>query len=157
MSITTKGSEMWVRLHNSNGYTLLKIDCPTGITGLGGSKPQIDVTCLDDKEMQYQPGMAQPGTLTVNINFDPADASHQELWDHFNDGDTLEFVIGLSDGTAPPSVNSGSGVFTFPSTRSYVDFQGYISDLPLDIALNTVVKSAMQIQRSGARTAHWKT
>lgn len=157
MSLTTRGTEMWVRLQNSNGYELLKIDCPTGITGLGGAKGQVDITCLDDQEMQYSPGMAQAGTLTVNINFDPSDASHVALWDAFSLDDTLLFVIGLSDGTADPTVNSSTGVVTYPATRTYISFNGYIADLPIDIAINSVVKTAMQIQRSGARTLHQKT
>lgn len=156
MSVTTRGTEMWVRLQASNGYELLKIDCPTGITGLGGSKGQVDITCLDDQEMQYSPGMAQAGTLTVNINFDPSDASHVALWNEFSTDETLTFVIGLSDGSADPTVDSTTGVITYPSTRTFISFNGYIADLPVDIALNSVVKSAMQIQRSGARTLHKK-
>lgn len=159
MAVQTKGSEMWVRLQDSNGYHLLKIDCPTGITGLGGAKPQVDVTCLDDTEMRFIAGMANPGTLTVNINFDPSDDSHLALWDSFNaEGqETLTFVIGFGDGTSDPTVDSGTGVITYPSTRTFINFDGYIADLPIDIAINTVVKSAMQIQRSGGRTLHPKT
>src|SRR4029077_18752380 len=117
MAVQTKGSEMWVRLQDSNGYNLLKIDCPTGITGLGGAKPQIDVTCLDDTEMRFIAGMANPGTLTVNINFDPSDASHLALWDSFNaEGqETLTFVIGFGDGTADPTADPTTGVITYPS------------------------------------------
>lgn len=158
MSVQTKGTEMWVRLNDSNGYHLLKIDCPTGITGLGGSKPQIDVTCLDDLAMRYIGGMAQPGTATVNINFDPSDDSHLALWDSFNseESETLTFVIGLGDGTADPTVNSGTGVITYPSTRTFINTDGYVSNFPVDIALNSVVKSAMQIQLSGQATIHPK-
>jgi hypothetical protein len=102
--------------------------------------------------------MANPGTLTVNINFDPSDASHLALWDSFNaEGqETLTFVIGFGDGTADPTADPSTGVITYPSTRTFINFDGYIADLPIDIALNTVVKSAMQIQRSGGRTIHPK-
>jgi hypothetical protein len=157
MSLLTKGTEMWVRLHDSAGYSLLKINCPTGITGLGGAKSQIDDTCLDDLEMKYKPGMAQPGALTVNINFDPADASHIALWDAFDSDDILLFIIGAGDGTADPTVNTGSGIVTYPSTRSFISFDGHLADFPVDFALNTVVKTAMSIQRDGPRALHPKS
>jgi hypothetical protein len=159
MSVLTQGTEMWVRLQDSNGYHLLKINCPTGITGGGGSKPQIDDTCLDDVEMKYKPGMAAPGALSVPINFDPSDASHVALWDSFEaiPAETLHWIIGWGDGTSDPSVNSGTGIITYPNTRTWVDFDGYIADLPIDFALNQVVKSTMSIQRSGARNLHPKT
>lgn len=158
MSVLTQGTEMWVRLQNSNGYELLKVNCPTGITGGGGAKPQIDDTCLDDVEMKFKPGMASPAALSVPINFDPSDASHIALWDGFNEipPETLTWVIGWGDGTADPTVNAGTGVITYPSTRTFHDFEGYIADLPVDFALNTVVKTQMSIQRTGPRHLHPK-
>jgi hypothetical protein len=138
------------------GWSLVAVGCPTGITGLGGGRSQVDVTCLDSQEMEYEPGMANPSAVTVNLNFDPAKISHQELWNLFEDGTTLHWVIGLSDGTAAPTIDTGSGTVTYPTTRSWIDFNGYISDFPFDAAINNVYKSAMQIQRSGARTLHVK-
>lgn len=157
MSQNTKGTQLYMRTTNSNGYTIVQIGCPTGITGLGGAASQLDDTCLDDLEMQYQPGMPNPGQMTVNLNFDQTKISHQELWDLFNAQTTVHWVVGFSDGKdIPPTVNASTGVITYPTTRTYVDFDGYIADLPLDFAINSLVKSAMQVQRSGARTLHIK-
>lgn len=153
----TKGTQLYLRYQNSNGYALTTIACPTGITGLGGGRQQIDVTCLDDDEMQYEPGMPAPTTVTVNLNFDPQKPSHLLLWNLFESGDTEHWIVGLSDGTAAPTVSSSTGVITYPTTRSYIDFDGYISDFPFDAAINTVYKSAMQIQRSGPRFLHVKS
>lgn len=156
MAIKTKGTELWLVQEDSSGVSLIKIGCPTGISGLGGAKSQIEVTCLDSDEQEFEAGFAQPGAVTVNLDFDPAKISHSELWDLSESGENRQWVIGLSDGTAPPTVASGP-VITFPTTRTFVEFSGYVSDLPLDFALNSVVKSAMQIQRSGARVLHVKT
>lgn len=153
----SKGTELWFSMQNSNGWSLVKVGCPTGITGLGGSRSQIDVTCLDSQEMEYEPGMANPSAITVNINFDPTKISHRDLWDLAESGETLQWVVGLSDGTAPPTINSSTGIITYPTTRTYFDFLGYISDFPFDAAINSVYKTAMQVQRSGAKTPHWKT
>lgn len=156
MSLKTKGTEMFFVYQNSNGYNLVKLGCPKGIQGLGGSKPQIDETCLDSLEMEFGPGMANPSAITVDLDFDPSKVSHQDLI-HMDQNDTIAtWVVALSDGTAVPTVNNSTGVVTFPSTRTYIDFQGYIADVPLDLAVNANVKSSVSIQRSGARNFHFK-
>lgn len=155
MAVKTKGTELWLVRNDSTGYSVVKIGCPTGISGLGGGKSQIETTCLDSEEQEFVAGFAQPGAVTVNLDFDPTKISHTELWAYSESGESLSWAIGFSDGTAVPTVDS-LGTLTFPSTRTYVEFTGYVSDLPLDFALNTVIKSAMQIQRSGSRTLHVK-
>lgn len=154
MAVRTKGTELWL-LKPGSTPEIVKIGCPTGISGLGGAKSQIETTCLDSEEQEFVAGFAQPGAITVNLDFDPAKISHQELWGLSESGDEVTWVIGFSDGTAPPTATGGS--LTFPATRTYIEFQGYVSDLPLDFALNDVVKSTMQIQRSGGRILHNKT
>lgn len=155
MALKTKDTKLWMVLNDSAGYSLVEIGCPTGITGLGGSKSQIDITCLDSQEQEFLAGFAQPGQMTVELNFDPKVVSHQQLWDLFNSGDTVTWIVGMSDGAVPPTIDS-AGSLTFPATRTYVEFDGYIADLPLDFNTNDVVKSSMQVQRSGARVAHFK-
>lgn len=155
MAVKTKGTELWLVRNATAGYSIVKIGCPTGISGLGGGKSQIEVTCLDSTEQEFVAGFAQPGAVTVNLDFDPTKISHTELWAYAESGKTLTWAIGFSDGTTVPTVDS-LGVVTYPPTRTFINFQGYVSDLPLDFALNSVIKSAMQIQRSGVRTLHVK-
>jgi len=144
---------LFLRLQDSAGYSMIKVGCPTGLTGLGGSRAQLDDSCLDSEEMEYLAGMANPGQVTVNLNFDPAKISHLELWDLFETGDTVTWVIGFRDSTAPPVVDT-AGSITYPGGRKYISFEGYVADLPLDFAINSLVKSTMQVQRSGPRTRH---
>lgn len=155
MSLKTKGTEVFFIFQNSNGYSVVKLGCPKGVQGLGGSKSQIDKTCLDSQEMEFDPGMANPGALTIDLDFDPSKVSHQDLLYMDANDETVTWIIALSDGTAPPTVNSGTGVVTYPSTRSYISFLGYIADVPFDIAVNQNVKSNVSIQRTGAKTFHW--
>lgn len=155
MAIVTKGTELWMVMNTSAGYSVVKIGCPTGITGLGGAKSQIETTCLDSDEQEFLAGFAQPGQMTAELDFDPSVISHQQLWD-LNENDTvLTWIVGFSDGTATPTVDS-AGTVTYDTARTFIEFDGYIADLPLDFAINSVVKSSMQVQRSGARTAHFK-
>lgn len=155
MAVPTKGTKLWLVQEDSAGFDLIQIGCPTGISGLGGAKSQIETTCLDSEEQEFVAGFAQPGAVTVNLDFDPAKISHTELWDLSESGEKRNWVIGLSDGTALPTIDT-NGEVTGPTTRTFIEFSGYVSDMPLDFALNSVVKSAMQIQRSGGRKLHPK-
>lgn len=157
MSRSTKGTQLYMRYQSTSGYHVVQVGCPTGITGLGGAASKIDDTCLDDLEMKSKPGMPDPGQMNVGLNFDPAVVSHQDLWNLFEDQTVTEWAIGWGDGKdIPPVVDIGSGQMTFPTTRTFTSFDGYIADLPLDFALNSLVKSQMAVQRNGPRTMHYK-
>lgn len=154
MAVKTQGTQLWMVVAATIGASVVRIGCPTGISGLGGSKSQIETTCLDSDEQTFLAGFATPGQMSVNLDFDPAIVSHTQLWDLFNSGEQVQWIVGFHGSTDAPSVDT-FGIITYPTTRTFIDFSGYIADLPLDFALNSVVKSAMQVQRSGARTAHF--
>jgi hypothetical protein len=87
----------------------------------------------------------------MSINFDPADSTHIALETIFQANTTVLWAIGWGDGTTDPTVDSNF-LFDLPTSRSWLTFQGYVSDLPFDFALNAVVASSISIQMSGART-----
>lgn len=62
-------------------------------------------------------------------------------------GTKVDWVVGWSDGTSLPTADSNCGAVV-PATRSFIHWNGYISDLPFDFALNAVVTSNMTIQLS---------
>lgn len=153
----TKGTELFVRILNtSGGYEIIKIECPTAITGLGGAAAQVDDTCLDDEEMSYSAGMPNPGQVAVPINFDPALESHRLLRSLYNSQETVLWAVGDSDGKGIRPTVAGDGTVTYPTTRTFHSFLGYVADAPLDFAINANVKSNVSIQRSGAVTDHYK-
>jgi hypothetical protein len=157
VSITTKGTQLYLRIQNSNGYEMVQVGCPRGIQGLGGAASQVDDTCLDDEEMKYKPGMPNPGAMTVDLNFDPTVISHQELWELYNSQEVVPWAVGWSDGKDIPPTVDMSGTITYPSTRTFTSFEGYIADLPLNFAINALVTSQMSVQRNGPRVMHYKT
>jgi hypothetical protein len=156
VSLTTKGTEVWFVLSETGGYELVKVGCPKGAGPIGGSKSQIDRTCLDDTEKQFDPGMASPGAISVPLDFDPSKVSHQQIVDMDLDDLKTTWIVGMGDGTSLPSVNAGTGLITWPSTRTFVEFQGYVADVPLDFQIDKNVGSTVSIQRSGPKTFHWK-
>jgi len=147
--LKTQGTELFFV---SSG-AVVKLACPTGITGLGGAADQIEVTCLDtldDKE--YRRGLGNPGSVSVPFNLIPTDASHQVLFDLQDSGDVISWLIGFSDATTDPTLDSNDN-FVVPASRTCAQFQAYVSDVNVDIATNEIVRGTLTLQRSG--TVDW--
>ena len=157
MSMKTKGTEIWFLKNDSNGFSIVKLGCPKGASGLGGAKTTVDETCLDSEEMESGPGMGQPGAVTINLDLDFAKTSHRDLIEMDENDTETTWIIGYSDGpkSVVPVVDS-AGTITYASTRSFVSFLGYIAELPQDIAVNANVASTLSVQRKGRKTYHLK-
>ena len=145
MAVKTHGTQLY--FIDPEGGDVVTVGCVTTITGLTAARDQIETTCLDSTARTYVAGMATPGAAQFTINFDPDDASHVRLHELYVEGTELDWALGWSDGTAAPT--SDSTAFTLGSTRSWITFSGFISDLPFDFALNSVVTSNVSIQVSG--------
>lgn len=129
---------------------------PTGISGLGGARDQIDVTCLDNTEdREYIPGLGNPGQVSIPFNFIPSHISHQVLFDLKEGGEVIDFIICLSDGTAQPTIN-GQGAITPPALRTSFEFRGFVQDVNIDMATNDKVTGTLTIQRSGKVKPNWQ-
>jgi hypothetical protein len=153
MAKKTQGTELWFLDPDTN--LEVEVGCVTSINGIGASRDQIETTCLDSTARTYEAGLAAPGAATFGINFDPADESHVRLHELYTLGTTLQWALGWSDGTVPP--DGASGGFDFPTSRSWLEFEGYINDVPFDFALNAVVASTVAIQVSDFPILHPKT
>ena len=156
MSVKTQGSELFfVDSLSSSVAAVMKMACPTGITGLGGAADQIEDTCLDVlDDKTYVRGLGNPGQVTVPFVMKPWEGSQQVLWDLKAAGDTVGWMIGLSDATTDPTLNSVDALVA-PAGRTSFGFQAYVADLNIDIATNEVVRGTLVLQRSGAVTPYW--
>lgn len=150
MALKTQGSNLYIIDPDATGGpAVLEVGCVTSLTGISVARDQIDVTCLDSEARIFEPGMATPGTATFNINFDPEDETHIRLYDLWRSGAKFEMALGYSDGSAAPDLDT-AGLFDLPTTRSWLVFhQVYLSNVPQDLALNSVVTSAVEVQLSG--------
>lgn len=156
--VKTQGSELWtVDSLTSSVAAVLKFACPTGITGLGGAKDQLETTCLDTPEdKEYAAGLGNPGQVTVPFNFIPQNSSHQVLFDLKEAGTVLPWLIGLSDGSAAPTLDTVDDLVPPASPlRTSLYFRGYVSDVNIDIATNEIVRGTLTLQRSGAVVPYW--
>lgn len=144
-TVSTKGTRLFFAKSDSE---ILKVACATGITGLGGAADQIDQTCLDSQEREYVRGMLNPGQLTVPINFIPRSAAHQALMTLRESGETISWMIVLSDQTGDPTISTSDGRLESPGATTF-EFLGYVADFQFDITVNEIVRGTLTIQRSG--------
>lgn len=154
-ALKTQGTMLW--FIDPADDSIVRVGCPTSISGLTATRDQIETTCLDSTSREYEAGLPAPGTASVGLNFNPQDPSHIRLHELYAAGTKINWALGLSDGTAPPTSVDSSGDFVLPTTRSFITFNGYIADFPFDLAGNTVVVSTMGIQVSSFPTVHPKT
>lgn len=157
MAIKTQGTQVYIIDPGaSGGPAILNIECAISVEGLGGSRDQIDITCLEDAARSFEGGLISPSTVTLNLNFDPQNESHVRLHELYEAGTKFDMAIGFSDGTAAPTIGT-DGMFDFATSRSYLATNDtYVSDFPLSFAQNAVVTSAVALQLSGLKTIYPK-
>src|SRR6056297_2941262 len=105
MSIEAQGTKLYAV--DPADESLIEVGCVTSIDGIDTTVEQIETTCLDDLARTYVSGLATPGSATFGVNFDPSDTTHTRLHELKVAGTTLAWVVGFSDGTADPTVDSG--------------------------------------------------
>lgn len=157
MALKTQGTVLYT-IDPANDSVLV-VGCVTTIDGIDTTIEQVETTCLEASARTYIAGLATPGAASFGINFDPADASHVRLHQLKVAGTTLQWAVGMADGTAPPTVfvdSQGDGTFVFPTSRSWIEFEGFMNSYPFTFALNSVVQSTVGIQVSGEPTVHVK-
>lgn len=148
MAKLTKGTHLFVM--NPTGPAVVQI---TGVTAinLGGSPAgNVQITDLEDTEAhEYMKDLMAPGIATLTIQADPNEASHILLHTLAQGMDLghIKFVLGWSDGTAPPTITEGA--FVLPATRTWFSFRGDVQDFPFDFQMGAVVQTQVGIQRSG--------
>jgi hypothetical protein len=153
-TVKTQGTELFVidASVTSSEEEMYKIACPTGISGLGGARDQIEQTCLDttgDKE--FAAGLGNPGQVSVPFNLIPRNNSHQFLFAWKEAGVNMKWLVCLSESATQPSVDT-DGEFVKPTDRTTIAFTAYVADVNIDLATNEIVRGTLTLQRSGSVT-----
>lgn len=156
MAVKTQGTNLYFIDPDSD--TVKDVGCVTQIDGIDSSRDQIETTCLTSNDRQYVAGLGTPGTASFTINVDPTNPVHVRMYELKQRGDVLHWALGWGDGDIdsdglvsmdPPNGVATDGGFDLPNTRSWLEFDGYLSSFPFSFALNSVVTSAVGIQISG--------
>jgi hypothetical protein len=154
--IKTQGTHLFMLNPLGSDPTIVKLVCPTGVSGLGGPADQLETTCLDNLvDKSFIRGLGTPGQVTVPFNLLPDEVSHQDLFTLKDAGVDITWLLCLSESQTAPSVLDSEGLMVPPSDRTCFAFTGYIADVNIDVAGNTIVTGTLLVQRSGAVTPHW--
>jgi hypothetical protein len=124
---------------------------------VGPQADDIDSTNFDSDAMEFLTGLANNGEMTLQINLDPQDAVHQQLADEAGSGNRFPFWVGLSDGTALPTVVSGALVPPLASARTSYTFLASIKSFREAFKKNDIVRVNVTIKLSGGITRIWHT
>lgn len=129
--------------------SVVEAGCVLNIDGIDTTNEQLDETCLRDLARRFSAGLATPGQATFGMNIDTSDPSHIRLHQLKVAGTTLQWAVGWSDGLDIEPTIDTNGTFNFPSTRSWIGFEGYMATFPFSFAQNAFVTSNVGIQVSG--------
>lgn len=148
MSKLTQGTELF--FIDPDSLQVVKVGAISQFNPGGSPADQIEDTDLDATAKTYKKGLRTPGQASVTIFADPSRADHIRLHELANEeaDRSIKWAIGWSGDKTPPDVDS-DGEFSLPVTRAWTLFDGYVSDFPFDFSVNTVVSTALTIQRSG--------
>jgi len=146
MAIKTQGTRLYAI--DPEDESVITVGCITSLSGIDTTNEQIETTCLSDQARTYLSGLATPGAATFDINFDTTDVTHTRLHELKVAGTTLLWAVGFADGTAAPTVDSG-GTWDLGTSRSWIRFEGFMTNFPFDFSQNSVVSSSVGIQISG--------
>jgi len=145
MSVLTQGTQLY--FVDPDTHHPVVVACATSLDGVDAQRDQIETTCLEGASRTYEPGLPTPGQAQVGINFDPNESSHIRLHELYVAGTKVNWAIGWSDGTAPPTADS-SDELILPTSRTWLDWNGYVANCPFNFAINAVVASTVAIQLS---------
>lgn len=151
--IKSQGTHLWfLDPTGASEPNLVKLNCPTGVTGIGGGpKNPIDTTCLDATSDRTQvTGLGTPSPITIPVNFIPSSGAHQALTALKESGDETEWIALLSDGTEDPTLVAGEIVAPASPNRTSVEWTGSVSEFVIDIATDAIVTATLTILRSGS-------
>jgi|SRR6056297_279618 len=148
-TLKTQGSELFLLDATDTGNEVRKIGQITGFSGVGsGTSSEITTTNMDSTAVEIVVGLKDNGTISFNLDWDPADESHTTL-NSLVGGANKRFIIGASESAADPSYTS---TFTIPTDRTTLDFQAGITQFQLDASTDDVWRGTVQLRVSGAIT-----
>jgi hypothetical protein len=157
-SIKTQGSHLYFIDPTESDFPVRRMECPTGISGLGGPADSIDETCLEDIDAVSSPGIRRPAGITVPYVLKDGDTPGQAALEAIDDAQlTIGWFAALSNGSGVPTKDSEQENLVGDGSRDGYAFRGYIAEITVDIAANEVVRGTMTIQRVGGKTRYRKT
>lgn len=153
--VRTQGTDLYMCL--AGGTTVATIGKVADLGEFGGQADDIDITNLKSAAKEFLTGLVDNGELTLQLNLDPSDANHQDLFAKQGNGVRYPCLVGLSDGTTPPTALGGALVPPAAASRTSFAFSASIKSFRFGAKTNDAIRVTCVLRISGAVTAVWKT
>ncbi|WP_337177661.1 phage tail tube protein [Paludisphaera sp.] len=99
------------------GVTFVQVTQVRSIQHGDRSVPVVEFSDLDATTLRRRPGLPDPGTITLELNYDPADVEHKHLEDQVDAPEVLNFRVRFGQ-------NSPAQLRTFPGFVTGFDSGG---------------------------------
>lgn len=169
MARRTQGSAMWMVVSKAADpakFELIKIGAPKDHKPGTDTKEKLEITDLEEeysKKYLDGGGLSDTGTATFSILADPKNPAHQRLFSMVASGESATFIQGWpgekrgSVAHIVPEVDEDTGAITLSNQRTWTKYKAYVDSFPLDIDANSVVQTAVTLQRQTAPEWVWET
>lgn len=121
--------------HEEGATAVESVQCAKELELGADTEEDIDVTCLDDDEDNFDPGRKTPGEGSILIDLDDENPSHLKMvaLSKTTPRKKVTWYLGSSNSDDAPTVTGG--VVALPPSRTWWVWQGY-----LKLAEKTFVK-----------------
>ena len=135
---------------------VVRVAAVKGVTSIGGSASDIDISNLDSTRKEFAKGLQDGGSPSFDLIFDPNTAAHVLLHTLAATGidSTKSWFFAFSDGTSAPTFDS-TGLLA-PTDRSGIVFDAYVKQFQLDAAIDSVLMGKVQLKATGEDTLNVK-
>ncbi|MBT2771313.1 hypothetical protein J7J47_03595 [Halomonas sp. ISL-60] len=130
----------------------------SAISGVGGSRATSNIQNLQDESVTVIPGAITPTAASFTIYLDTGSVEQKALYQLYKTAKVVDFYVGLTDDPDLENVPTLAGsVLTLPESRSFAKFSGFITDFPLEFAVDSVVECSITVQMESAYEFIYKT
>lgn len=148
--LKTQGTQLYLLDNGVSPAEVLRITHISNIDGVGGAASDIDITNFDSTAREYLVGLVDNGTASFNFNLVPGSEVHQRLL-AIRGGARFQWAIGMSDGTAAPTLAAGD-VFTLPTSRTFLTFEASVQEATFTFQTDDAVRVNGSLRVSGSIT-----
>ncbi len=99
---TLIGNELRLRIGNGASPEVFADFCSASdVSGIGETKPQVDVTTLCDLARKFRGGLAEGSEVTLTANLIQGDTQARDLYQSYKANDVVSFRLDMV-GVSPP-------------------------------------------------------
>ena len=152
MTLATAGTRLYVATDlsplysSSEGVEVIKIRCPSGISGLDDSDAQA--VLRDGAVPSWSIGPRIPAQITIPYNFDARSASHQALMAMRDARVQASFLVAFGRDTPAPTTVTNGRIVSAGATSA--EFLGKVLKISHDVQVGDYVRGTLVLVRDSA-------